>query len=77
MRAAQGSRPIRVNIYYSQQARSYWANSPDLDGLAASGRTREEVEQEAGWAAELLLELNGSPGPQPELQFQDAVFQAE
>jgi predicted RNase H-like HicB family nuclease len=77
MRAAQASRPIRVNIYYSPQARSYWANSPDLDGLAASGSTREEVEQEARWAAESLLELNGAPGPRPELQFQDAVFQAE
>lgn len=29
MRAVQSSRPIRVNIYYSPQAQSYWANSPD------------------------------------------------
>ncbi len=68
--------PIRVHVYYSQAARSYWANSPDLDGLAASGQTRAEVEQEAMWAAETLLELAGVEG-KPELSFQDATFTEE
>jgi predicted RNase H-like HicB family nuclease len=77
MRAVTASRPIRVNIYYSQQAHSFWANSPDLDGLAASGSTRAEVEQEARWAAEALLDLQGNDSSEPELQFHDAVFQAE
>jgi predicted RNase H-like HicB family nuclease len=77
MRAAQAAPSIRVNIYYSEAARSYWANSPDLDGLAASGSTRAAVEQEARWAAETLLDLQGWRGPQPELKFQDAVFDAE
>lgn len=67
---------VRVNVFYSQDAHSYWANSPDLDGLAASGKTRAEVEQEARWAAESLLELSGVR-ERPELTFQDAVFQAE
>ncbi len=67
---------LRVNVFYSQDAHSYWANSPDLDGLAASGKTRAEVEQEARWAAEALLDLAGVPGT-PELTFQDAIFKAE
>jgi predicted RNase H-like HicB family nuclease len=76
MRAATASRPIRVNIYYSPEAHSFWANSPDLNGLAASGKTRAEVEQEAVWAAETLLELAGLQAA-PELTFQDAVFHPE
>jgi predicted RNase H-like HicB family nuclease len=77
MRSALAARPIRVNIYYSAKAHSYWANSPDLDGLAASGSTRAEVEQEARWAAESLLDLQGTQGQQPEIHFQDAVFDPE
>jgi predicted RNase H-like HicB family nuclease len=77
MRAARSDRPIRVHVYYSPKAHSYWANSPDLDGLAASGSTRAEVEQEARWAAEALLDLEGWQGPQPELMFEAAVFRAE
>jgi predicted RNase H-like HicB family nuclease len=77
MRAARSAGPIRVHVYYSAQAHGCWANSPDLDGLAASGTTRAEVEQEARWAAEALLDLEGWQGPQPELKFEDAVFRAE
>lgn len=76
MRGAQASRPIRVNIYFSPEARSYWANSPDLNGLAASGKTRQEVEQEALWAAEALFEYSGL-NAKPELTFHDAEFQSE
>ena len=76
MRAVQAARPIRVNIYYSPQARSFWADSPDLDGLAASGKTRSEVEREALWAAETLFEVNGTDG-EPRLVFQDAELDPE
>ena len=68
--------PVRVNVFFSREAKSFWANSPDLDGLAASGKTRAEVEQEARWAAEALLEIAGIQG-EPKLTFQDAVFQPE
>lgn len=76
MRATQAVRPIRVNVYYSPEARSYWADSPDLDGLAASGKSRAEVEQEALWAAETLFEVNGTEG-EPKLVFQDAALDRE
>lgn len=76
MRAALALRPIRVNIYYSPEAHSYWADSPDLNGLAASGKTRAEVEQEALWAAETLFELKGIRG-EPAITFQDAEFGEE
>ncbi len=65
-----------MNVYYSPSAHSYWADSPDLDGLAASGKTRAQVEQEALWAAETLFEINGKKG-QPHLAFQDAELDAE
>lgn len=67
---------VRVNVFFSPKAHSYWANSPDLDGLAASGKTRAEVEKEARLAAEALLDLAGVHIT-PELTFQDAVLQAE
>jgi predicted RNase H-like HicB family nuclease len=76
MPAVQSPRAIRVNVYYSQEARSYWADSPDLDGLAASGKTRAEVQQEALWAAETLFEINGTYG-EPVLTFQDAELEPE
>lgn len=76
MSTTQVCRPLRVNIYFSQEAQSYWAESPDLNGLAASGKTRAEVEQEALWAAESLFELAGIEG-QPELTFRDAKFTEE
>ena len=67
---------IRVNLYYSTEARTYWANSPDLNGLAASGKTRDEVKQEARYAAETIFEIKGLAG-EPELTFQDAEFHPE
>jgi len=67
---------VRVNVFFSPEAHSYWANSPDLDGLAASGKTRAEVEQEARLAAEALLDLAGVH-VRPELTFQDAVFKVK
>ena len=76
MPAVHATRAIRVNVYYSSKAHSYWADSPDLDGLAASGKSREEVEQEARWAAETLFEINGTKG-RPQLAFQDAELDAE
>jgi predicted RNase H-like HicB family nuclease len=76
MPPVHGPRAIRVNVYYSPEARSYWADSPDLDGLAASGKSRQEVEQEALWAAETLFEINGTEGV-PQLAFQDAELDPE
>lgn len=76
MRAAQALHPVLVNVYYSPEARSFWADSPDMDGLAASGKTRAEVEQEARWAAESLCEIAGLEQV-PELVFQDAEFRPE
>jgi predicted RNase H-like HicB family nuclease len=76
MPAVLVNRPIRVNVYYSQEARSFWADSPDLDGLAASGKTRDEVEHEALLAAETLFQISGTKG-EPNLTFQDADLDRE
>jgi predicted RNase H-like HicB family nuclease len=70
------SRPLRVNVYYSPEARGYWANSPDLDGLAVAADTRDELMQEAQWAAETLLDLAGDT-EKPELTFADAQYVPE
>lgn len=74
--AQAATRPIRVLVYYSPQARSYWAESSDLNGLAASGKTRAEVEQEALYAAETLFEIKGIHA-RPTLSFEDAEYPPE
>ena len=76
MAVATHAPQVRVNVFYSQDAHSYWASSPDPEGLSAYGTTREEVEREARWAAEALLELAGVD-TSPELTFQDAVSKPE
>lgn len=74
--AAIQSRPIRVQVYYSPEAHSYWAESRDMNGLAASGKTRKEVEKEAFYAAETLFEIKGIKA-RPELSFEDAEYPPE
>lgn len=68
--------PIRINVYFDQQVQRFWADSPDLDGLTVEAGTREELRQEAQWAAESLLDL-AARRESPELIFQDAVYKPE
>jgi predicted RNase H-like HicB family nuclease len=76
MRAVQPSKHLRVQVYYSPEAHSYWAESPDMNGLAASGKTRKEVEEEALSAAETLFEIKGIKA-RPDLTFEDAEYPPE
>lgn len=48
---------VRVNAHYDKESNSFWADSPDLDGLVVSGATLDELRTEAIGAAESLLEL--------------------
>lgn len=63
--------PMRVHVHYDAQVQRFWATSPDLDGLAVEADTRAELQQEATWAAETLLDLAGHPGA-PQLVFVDS-----
>lgn len=67
---------VRVNVYESREGKGFWANSPDMNGLAAAGDTRAEVEKEARLAAQDLAEYLGIEGDL-EFQFQDAEFPEE
>lgn len=68
--------PIRVNVYFDPEVGRFWADSPDLDGLTVEAATRDELRQEAQWAAETLFDLAGRHGV-PELSLQDAVYKPE
>lgn len=48
---------VRVNAHYDRESKTFWADSPDLDGLIVSGATLDELRVEAIGAAEVLLEL--------------------
>jgi len=71
MQIASPAPLVRVHVFYDADVREFWANSPDLDGLVVTGRTREELQEEARVAAGTLLELAGVAGT-PELRFEDA-----
>jgi predicted RNase H-like HicB family nuclease len=58
----------RYLIVVEETETGYSAYSPDLDGCAATGATREEVEQRMREAVEFHLEglkLEGLPVPRP------------
>lgn len=68
---------VRVNIHYDNETKSYWANSPDLDGLVVSGATLDELRNEVRGGAETLLDLavdGHRAQAMPELRFRDAAI---
>ena len=60
---------LRVNIYYDNESFSYWAESPDLDGLVVSGADLDDVKAEALEAARELLELQLTTKPKATADF--------
>lgn len=48
---------VRVNVHFDADSKTFWADSPDLDGLVVSGATPEELAREVHLAATELLEL--------------------
>jgi predicted RNase H-like HicB family nuclease len=70
---------LRIHVHYDDEAKSYWANSPDLDGLVSAGSTLDELRDEVRGAVELLLEmtLDGhAPPARPDFRFKDAAIVA-
>jgi predicted RNase H-like HicB family nuclease len=68
---------VRVNVHADAETKSYWADSPDLDGLVVSGATLEELRQEVAGAASGLLQLAvhaPRARAQTELRIRDAAF---
>jgi predicted RNase H-like HicB family nuclease len=57
--AARAGMPLsfRVCVRKDQDSQTYWAESPDLDGLVVSGNTLDELKSEVQSAASLLLEM--------------------
>ena len=53
---------VRVTVHFDAESKSFWADSPDLDGLVVSGMTPEELVAEARAAAAALLEQELSDG---------------
>lgn len=54
---------LRVEVHYDKDCNSYWASSPDLDGLVVSGQSLDELQSEVVSAAESLLDLQLSDRP--------------
>lgn len=48
---------VRVHVHIDNESKSFWADSPDLDGLIVSGKDLEELRSEVNLAAGELLNL--------------------
>lgn len=48
---------VRVQVHYDDESKSFWADSPDLDGLIVSGHDLDELRAEVVSAAGELLSL--------------------
>lgn len=48
---------VRVNVHRDDESATYWADSPDLDGLVVAGNTLDELHGEVVSASHALLEL--------------------
>jgi predicted RNase H-like HicB family nuclease len=69
---------LRVDVHFDKESKTYWADSPDVDGLAVAGDTIEEVRSEAMNAAFALIDLhlqlprNVQVRNKPALQYREA-----
>ncbi len=48
---------VRVRVHFDAESKSYWADSPDLDGLVVAGQDLDELRSEVFAAADELLNL--------------------
>ena len=57
--AAKAGLPIRfqVMVHFDEESKTFWADSPHIDGLIVSGANLEEIRREALAAATDLLDL--------------------
>ena len=66
---------LRVRVFHDDQAKVYFADSPDLDGLIVEAKTLDDLRNEVRGAAEVLLDLADDHGSRikimPELRFKD------
>ena len=69
--AAQIGVPVRlrVNIHFDAESGTYWAESPDLDGLVVSGADLDEIKSESLAAAGELLDLALKHRPKAQTDF--------
>ena len=68
---------VKVNAYYDKESNSYWASSPDLDGLIVSGADLDELHTEINAAASDLLMLaidSRKTTAKTELRFRDTAL---
>lgn len=48
---------VRVHVHRDPESNTYWADSPDLDGLVVAGSDLDELRQEVSIGAHDLIEL--------------------
>ena len=46
---------VRVLVHHDKENGSYWASSPDIDGMVVTGSTLDELKKEIFAACDVLL----------------------
>ena len=65
-----------INIFYSEEDRSYVADIPDLDSCSAFGSTPQEALAEVQKARQAWIEAARDAGrPVPEPRYRPAIYQ--
>jgi len=65
-----------INIFYSEEDRSYVADIPDLDSCSAFGSTPQEALAEVEKARQAWIEAARDAGrPVPEPRYRPAIYQ--
>lgn len=63
---------LRVIVYRDDESDSFWAKSPDLDGMVVAGQNLDEVFREVRLASEVLMDMAGATKkartPEPEFR---------
>jgi predicted RNase H-like HicB family nuclease len=68
---------VRVHVHQDKESGTFWADSPDLDGLVVSGSTLDELHKEVTSAADTLLEMaidGHKANAQTEIRIRDAAL---
>jgi len=77
---ARAGVPLRfaLTIHFDGESKTFWADSPQIDGLVVAGADLHEIRHEAMQAAGTLLQLHlhRSPKLRPHWRMDDALAQA-
>lgn len=66
---------FKVNVHFDEESKSFWADSPDIDGLVVSAANLDDLRAESLAAAKDLLDLqihSSNVHVRPQMRIEDS-----